>query len=154
MPVANTKTSTAPAKKAAAKGKTSDVITGEVLAGEDLPLLVIRGKARPKARVQLGEGGKVYTVTKPKDMYLSVLQEDVVGLSALLDGSDTSAAAVRRAKTTLQDFVTCAFDPADQDEVMAYLLDNGNNEEVQDVADAMRQLMARWAPQASPAAGA
>ena len=143
--------------KKAAKKTTADKhrdTTRDVQAGDDLPLVVVKGRVRPTARLQLGDSGRVYTVTKPKDMYFSELNDRVAGLGALVDvGSlddmtaDDRAQLMQRvqdAMETLREFVTCAFDPADHDEVLAHMMDNSTDEEIADLADAMQQCMRMW----------
>jgi hypothetical protein len=130
-------------------------------AGADLPIVVVKGKSRPQARLQLGEGGKIYLVTKPKDAYYWDLMDRVASLTGLVhhfQGGDLSQLTpaqidrINAARTTLNDFVTCCFDAADQDEVLAYLASPDNDEELSNLADAMNFLMKNvWAPEAAEA---
>lgn len=163
LTVANTKQGTA--KKAAASKKAVQkrveqqrAVTQDVQAGDELPLVVVKGRKRQQARLQLGEGGKIYTVTKPKDMYFGELQARVVDLNilanpaAMLEEGIDEAEILKKVEVamgTLREFVTCVFDESDHDEVMTHLLNNSNNEEVQDLSDGMRQCLEIWRAQAS-----
>lgn len=122
--------------------------TAAVLEGDDLPLVVVRGKKRPQARVQLGDGGKVYTVTKPKDDLYFPLVEQLADLQGLAfndlrpeDLTPEQVKALTGATDLLRTFVLCAFAEEDRAEVLAHLADPDTDEQRSDLADAMEQLM-------------
>jgi hypothetical protein len=122
--------------------------TTAVMEGDDLPLVVVRGKKRPQARVQLGETGKVYVVTRPKDdMYFPLVEQlaDLQGLAFTdLDPEQLTPEQTKRlaaAFDLLQTFVTCAFSKEDRAEVLAHLADPDTDEQRDDLAAAMETLM-------------
>lgn len=122
--------------------------TGALQEGDDLPLIVVKGAPRPRARIQLGEGGPVYTVTKPKDDYYSDMLAELSHLQGLaFDNRDLSqlseeeVAALSGALKLMEEFITCAFAPGDQEAVLAHLKSPDNDEGRQELADAMVQLM-------------
>lgn len=156
---------TAPAKKQAAKRAAKRTTAqaeadAEALhAGDDLPLVVVKGKARPRARLQLGEAGKIYIVTRPKEAHYWDLVERIGTLQGLASAVAESTTitpdqieGLEQAKETLRMFVTSVFAKDDHAEVLAHLSDNDNDEQIDDLADAMTQLMTGpWAPETDEA---
>lgn len=145
------KVALADARKASA---VRDEETAALQEGDDLPLLVVTGKPRPRARLQLGKGGPVYIVTKPKDDYYWALMDqldDLQALSVLTGGgleelTPEQSAQLRSAVAVLNDFVTCAFAPEDHQRVLDHLRDGSTAVATMDLADAMNTLMTEvWA---------
>jgi len=134
--------------------------TQALIEGDALPLVVVRGKKRPQARVMLGEAGKVYTVTKPKDDLYFPLVEQLADLQGLafteLNPEDLTPEQAQRlsgALALLEQFVLCAFAKEDRPEVLAHLADPDTDEQRDDLAAAMETLMRDvWGASAASAA--
>lgn len=121
-------------------------VTNDIHNGDDLPVIVVKSEDRPKARLQLGEGGAIYTVIRPKTLYLAELEESLPKLAALANPK-AAAEDKEAARALLREFVTCVFHPDDHPEVIRTLRDNGTNVDALDMADAVTQLVNYWSKQ-------